>query len=380
VLPRAPITLGPAQVSRLVFSTPRVGNLLGLTNLELRDLSRSSIDTVSLGEPRLVFLRGGIIQIQSIYRGASGPGVSRMIGVTAFLNGHAGVGSDIEAAVRHALNKPPQIDVARPRRPVVGEPVELRFRVKNARREVMTITSAAGRSYAKRSLEVGSGTVGWVPVVAGDARVRVEVEGLDGSSVAGSTAFRVLSPPPTIRLTAAPSRAVVGRPVRFSFKARNAIGELAQVSSRDGTFTRRYLLRNHTGFIEWTPTTSGRAVVHIRVRGRQGQKATDTARLVVAPGRRVAAPTVALLRVPDAVTIRREAKISFRVTGARVAVARIAGDGAEARVWRFARPTGRVAFGWTATRPGRYVLTVSARGSGGTTTQTAIRLTAERAR
>ena len=126
ILPRDPITLGPAQVSRLVFSTPRVSNLLGLTNLELRDLDKSSIDTVSLGKPHLVFLPRGIVQIQSLYKGASGPGVSRIIGVTAFLNGRAGVGSDIEDAVRQALHEPPRVDVLRPRgRPVVGTPVEL---------------------------------------------------------------------------------------------------------------------------------------------------------------------------------------------------------------------------------------------------------------
>jgi hypothetical protein len=46
-------------------------------------------------------------------------------------------------------------------------------------------------------------------------------------------------------------------------------------------------------------------------------------------------------------------------------------------VWRFARPAGRVAFGWTPTEPGDYRLTVSARAGGGTTTQTTIPLTAE---
>src|SRR6185369_7322617 len=78
VLPGQPITMGPAQVSRLVFSTPRVSELLGLTNLELRDLNRSSLDSVSLGKPHLLYLAGGVVQIQSLYKGASGPGVSRI--------------------------------------------------------------------------------------------------------------------------------------------------------------------------------------------------------------------------------------------------------------------------------------------------------------
>ena len=76
ILPRDPITLGPAQVSRLVFSTPRVSRLLGLTNLELHDLNKSSLDTVSLGRPHLLYLPRGIVQLQSIYKGASGPGVA----------------------------------------------------------------------------------------------------------------------------------------------------------------------------------------------------------------------------------------------------------------------------------------------------------------
>jgi uncharacterized membrane protein (UPF0182 family) len=381
ILPPDPITLGPAQISRLVFSTPRVSNLLGLTNLELRDLDKSSIDTVSLGKPHLVFLPRGIVQIQSLYKGANGPGVSRIIGATAFLNGRAGVGPDVEAAVRHALHEPPRLQVQRPsERPVVGTPVKLRFRVKNAQREVMTITSSAGRQVAKRALEAGSGTVDWVPSAPGHARVRVKVEGLDGSTVAGSTAFRVLSPPPTIRLTTGPTRAVVGRPVRFSFEAADALDELAQISTRGGTLTRRYLIRNDTGFIEWTPQTAGPAVVHIRARGRQGQTADDTAKLTVARGPRVAAPTATLLQVPDVATVGSASEIAFEVTRSRVAVARIAGDGGEVRVWRFVRPTGRVGFAWTPTRPGAYRLTIGAQGSDGTTTQAATRLTVERAR
>ncbi len=380
-LPRDPITLGPAQVSRLVFATPRVSNLLGLTNLELRDLDKSSLDTVSLGTPSLVFLPRGIIQIQSLYKGASGPGVSRIIGVTAFLNGRAAVGSGIAEAVRQALHEPPRIGLVRPSGPlVVGSRVELRFRVTNARREVMTITSPAGRQHVRRSIEAGSGAVTWVPSAPGDARVRLTVKGMDGSTVTDSAPLRVLSRPPTIRVTKAPTRAEVGRRMTVSFKAAHALDELAEISTREGTFSRRYLIRNGTGLIEWIPMRAGRAIVHVRARGRQGQTAEDTARITVAPARRAPAPTVTVVRVPDAATVGRESEIAFRVTGARAAVARIAGDGPDVRVWRFARPRGTVAFAWTPTRPGRYRLTVSAQSRDGTMAQATTQLTAERAR
>ena len=378
-LPGDPITLGPAQVSRLVFSTPRVSELLGLSNLELRDLNRSSLDTVSLGRPHLLYLPRGIVHIQSLYKGASGPGVSRMIGVTAFLNGRAGVGSDVEDAVRQALHEPPRIHVLKPRgRPVVGTPVELLFRVKNARREVATITSPAGRQDVSRSIRAGVGSVAWVPSAPGRVRVRVAVEGLDGSKAADSTAVRVLSPAPAVRVTRAPARARVGRPVRFSFKVADALSEVAEVSTRDGTFTRRYLIRKGTGFVAWTPTRAGPAELRIRARGRQGQTATDSARFTVARGPRVVAPAATLLRVPDRATVGRESKLAFRVARSRVVIARIARDGGDARVWRFVRPAGRVAFAWTPTRPGGYRLTISARSSGGTMAQTTIPLTAGR--
>jgi uncharacterized protein len=287
ILPRNPVTLGPAQVSRLVFGTPRVSNLLGLTNLELRDLDKSSLDTVSLGTPRVVFLPHGIIQIQSLYKGASGQGVSRIIGVTAFLNGRAAVGSNTADAVRQALHEPPRVGLVRPSgSPVVGSRVELRFRVRNALREVVTITSRAGRHHVERSVKAGSGAVAWVPTASGHAHVRLTVKGMDGSTVTDSMALRVLSRPPTVHLTRAPTRAVVGRSITFKFKVGHALNEVAQISTPDGTFTRRYLLRDGTGFLEWTPTQAGWAVVRVRARGRQEQTAEDASRLTVAPARR----------------------------------------------------------------------------------------------
>jgi uncharacterized membrane protein (UPF0182 family) len=380
ILPRDPVTLGPAQISRQVFATPRVSNLLGLTNLELSDLNKSSLDTVSLGQPHVVFLPRGLVQIQSLYKGTSGAGVSRLVGVTAFLNGGAAVGSNTADAVRQALHEPPRVGLAPPSEPVVvGSRVDLRFRVTNARREVMTITSSAGRQDEKRSIRAGTDAVAWVPSAPGQARVRLTITGLDGSTVTRTTVVRVVNRAPTVRLTKAPARAVVGRRIRFSFKARHALDELAQISTKEGTLTRRYLIRDDTGVIEWTPTRAGRVVVYVRARGRQGQLAEDKVRLTVVRARR-RAPTVDLSEVPDRVTVGREAEIAFSVAGSRVAVARIAREGQDVRVWRFARPAGRVAFAWTPARPGRYRITVSARSRGATTTQMTTQLTVERAR
>jgi len=245
-LPRHAVTLGPAQVSRLVFATPRVTNLLGLRNLEIRDLDKSSLDSVVLGAPHLSFLPGGVVQIQSLYEGSRGPGAARLLGVTAFLNGRAGLGPDIYGAVRQALNQPPHIDVLPPAGPIfVGQRVELRFDVDNALREAIAVTSPAGRQTADLSLTTGRGTTVWVPSAPGLARARVEVTGLDGSVVADSVVFQVLGPRPTIRLTRAPTRAVVGDPMRVSFHVTGSVSQSAQVSTRAGIeFRRRYVIRD----------------------------------------------------------------------------------------------------------------------------------------
>jgi uncharacterized protein len=293
-LPRDAVTLGPAQVSRLVFATPRVSNLLGLRNLEIRDLDKSSLDSVVLGDPHLSFLPGGVVQIQSLYQGSRGPGAARLLGVTAFLNGRAGLGPDIDGAVRQALNKPPHIDVLRPAGPVfVGQRVELRFDVENAQHEAIAVTSPAGRHTADRSLTAGRGTVVWVPSAPGRARARVEVTGLDGSVAADSTAFEVLGPPPTIRVASTPTRAIVGNPVRVSFDVTRAVSESARVSTRAGIeFSRRYLIGDGSGVVEWTPETAGPAELRIRVRGSQGQTATATLHIAVSRAPRpAAAPT-----------------------------------------------------------------------------------------
>jgi uncharacterized protein len=291
-LPRHAVTLGPAQVSRLVFATPRVSDLLGLRNLEVADLNVSSLDSVLLGDPHLLFLRHGVLQIQSLYEGSRGPGAARLLGVTAFLNGRVGLDPDIYGAVRQALNKPPHIDVLPPAGPVfVGQRVEVRFDVENAEHEVIAVTSPAGRQTAVRSLRTGRGTAVWVASAPGRARARVEVTGLDGTVEADSTAFQVLGPPPTIRVSSAPTRAVVGIPVRISFDVTRSVSGSARVSTRAGIeLSRRYLIRDGSGVVEWTPETAGPAELRIRVRGSQGQTATKTLHIAVSPAPRPAAP------------------------------------------------------------------------------------------
>ena len=376
LLPRDPITLGPAQISRLVFATPRVSNLLGLRNLELRDLDDSSIDSVSLGEPHIVFLPGGVLQIQSLYEGTSGPGVSRILGVTAFLNGRAGLAPDIEGAVRQALHSPPRIAMVRPRDPIlVGTPLELSFRVRNAEQEVVAITSRAGRQETNLSITNGRGTVVWVPTAPGDARVRVQVEGLDGTTAVDTLSLRILSFPPTVRFLQVPNQAVVGRPLRLSFEVTNSLREIVNISTRGGVLRRRYTIREGTGFIEWTPDTPGQAAIRITTYGGQGQTAMDSVTIPVTPGSAPSPPIITLVQVPRVATVGRQSQIVFRVSGSQVVVARIAGDRGEARSWRFTKPPRTISLTWTPSRPGSYLFTVLARRSGGQTAQVAIHLT-----
>ena len=294
------VILGPAQVSRLVFATPRVRNLLGLRNLETRDLDKSSIDSVILGEPHLMFSPTGVIQIQSLFEGARGPGAARLLGVTAFVNGRAGLGPDIFTAFRQAVNKPPRIQLLRPSQPAtVGTPVKLRFDVDNGQRQRITITSPAGRETASFSLTAGRGTFVWIPTEPGRARVRAEMEGLDGSVVTDRVAFRVLGPPPTVRVTRTPIRATAGRPVHVLFEVTHARGVTARVSTRAGIeFTRRFAIRKGTGVVAWTPSVAGRAEILIRVQGSQGQAARARVRIRVAPR-----PPDSLAQVPLSVAI-----------------------------------------------------------------------------
>jgi hypothetical protein len=295
-----------------------------------------------------------------------------------YLNGHAGLGPSIDSALRQALNSPPRTALLPPPGPiVVGTPVKLAFRVKNARREVITITSEAGTTRKRLSVETGRGTVEWLPPVAGDAQVRIEVVGLDGTRLVDNAALTVLGKPPTIRVVHAPAGAVVGRPLRVSFKVTRGVSESAKVSTRAGIeLTRSYLIRNGTGVVEWTPKASGPAVLLIHVRGHDGQTATSKVRIVVVPRpEQPPPPVVAILRVPEAATVGRGSEIAFRADGCRLAVARIEGPDGDVQTWRFPCPADRATFTWTPSAAGEYRFTAFARGTG-TTTQTTTLLTA----
>ncbi len=367
-LPRDPVTLGPAQISRLVFATPRVRNLLGLRNLEIRDLDTSSLDAVFLGLPHILFVPGGVVQVQSLYEGSRGPGAARLLGITVFVNGRAGLGPDMASALRQVLNEPPSVDVARPGQAVVGTPVTLRYRVENARREVITVTSGSGSARKRVTLRQGEGTVRWVPRRPGRVRFRVTVIGLDGTRTSDATGFRVLSRPPAVRIVRVPRQVVVGEPVRVPFRVDRGRRALAQVSTRTGiVFARLYLLRGHTGVVQWTPEAPGAAVLRIRARGGQGQTVSTSLRLRVRPQVSSTPPSVTLVQVPDHLTAGEPATFVLQADGCRVVLGRISGPGEEVPVWRFPCPVGRGRISWTPAEPGTYRFTAVARGPEGLT-------------
>ncbi len=284
-LPRDPVTLGPAQISRLVFATPRVRNLLGLRNLEIVDLDKSSLDSVYLGRPHLLLLPEGLVQAQSLFEGSRGPGAARLLGVTVYVNGRAGLGPDVTSALRQALNSPPQVELRSPSGPAsVGTPIQLGFQVENARREVVTITWGDHRKRMHLRVADGRGNFEWVPPEAGDVRVRIAVKGLDGTTVTDAISFPVLSRPPVVRILSAPQEAVVGQPVRITFGLAHGRHASVRVSTRSGiAFTRDYVLHDHVGILRWTPDTPGRADILLRAEGRQGQTAQTSLRLRVRP-------------------------------------------------------------------------------------------------
>ncbi len=376
--PREPITLGPAQVSRLVFATARVRNLLGLRNLEIRDLDKSSLDSVLLGRPHILTLPGGVIQIQSLYEGSRGPGAARLLGVTAFLNGRAGLGPDIESAVRQALNEPPVVQVLPVTEPVVVDrPARLAFRVHNAKREVVTITSASGRHREVVRIPSGRATVTWRPKESGVARVRVLVAGLDGTSVSDSTTLRVLDTPPTLRFVDPPRRAIAGRPLRVTFRVKDALEESVKVSTRAGiVFTRDFEIRKGTGVVTWIPEQPGSALMQFRTRGQQGQTVTKRLRFEVEPRETATPPTVTLVRVPETVTVGRPATFAFRASDCRAAFAQLESPDGSVRNWRYPCPADPARVTWTPMDPGRHEFTAIAAGDG-TTSRLTVRVNVE---
>ena len=371
VLPRSPVTLGPAQVSRLVFATPRVGDLLGLRNLEIRDLDKSSIDSVLLGRPRIMFLPGGIVQVQSLYEGSRGPGAARLLGVTAFVNGRAGLSPTVAAAVRQALNRPPEVRVVVPDAPVVaGARTQVAFDVENARSQAVTITLGSHEERTRASVRSGRGTVSWVPPEAGTATVRVAVRGLDGTRTSQVARFDVVGPAPRLRLLDRPTGGTVGEPVVVRFAVAHGVGQVAEISTREGiVFERRFDLRDGQGVVEWVPETPGRAELVIRARGTEGQSTSRRWELEVAPSTAVTVPAIEMVRAPRRGVVGEETRFEFRADGCLRAEVSVADStGAVGQEWTLPCPAHPAEVVWRPTTPGVHVLTFLARGEGTTST------------
>jgi uncharacterized membrane protein (UPF0182 family) len=366
-LAREPVTLGPAQVSRLVFATPRVSNLLGLRNLEIRDLDKSSLDSVLLGRPKILLLQGGVVQIQNLYEGSRGPGAARLLGVTAYVNGRAGLGPDVVSAVRQALNEPPMVRIAPPvESVVVGKRTDLRFEVENARSELVTITSRNGEVRARLRVPTGTGSVSWVPTEAGEATVRVSVLGLDGTRTSATRTIDVLGPAPVVELLNEPRTAEVGTPVSIRFRVTNGVNALAEVSTRSGiVFSRTYKVHDGIGVVDWVPEEPGRARLVVRVRGTDGQQVRARLRLGVRVNTVAMPPTIAMIRAPRTATVGVETSFVLRAEGCRSVLARLTDvEGAVVREWRVTCPADPLRLLLTPTDPGDFRLTVQARGAG----------------
>ena len=213
-----------------------------------RPATRRHSTRSSSGRPHLLFLPGGLMQVQSLYEGSRGPGAARLLGVTVFVNGRAGLGPGHRPAPyarpSTSRHRSTSADPAAPA--TVGTPVRLAFRVENARREIVTITRP-GPQQRRERLDVtrGRGAVSWVPTRPAERASASTVLGLDGTRVSAATAFRVLGRPPAIRTCSTPRRAARRSPVRIPFKVRRGRHALAQVSTRAGiVFSRRYLLQD----------------------------------------------------------------------------------------------------------------------------------------
>jgi uncharacterized membrane protein (UPF0182 family) len=296
-LPRDQVTPGPAQVSRLVNLTPRVANSLGVRNREVADLGKSSLDSIWLGEPHIVFFGGGILQIQTIYDASNSRGIARIFGVTVFLNGRAGIGDTLREALRQALHRPPSVALTGPGEPaVVGQPVRVRIQVENGLKERVFVSSDnhQPKPFGQRLwLRDGPGVVKWVPRKPGLYHVRVVAHGVDGSEVDDETSVVVKPPrtgpecawsdapgPPSVQFAGVPSQVMLGRPVKIGFSVRNGRRETVSIQSgRTDALSWELLVCNGQGAIEWVPTEAGPARVQVLVRGedRTVEAATDVA-------------------------------------------------------------------------------------------------------
>jgi len=168
---------------------------------------------------------------------------------------------------------------------------------------------------------------------------------------------------------------VVGAPVRIPFQVSRGRQAVAQVSTRSGiVLTRHFLLRDHTGVLEWTPDAPGLAVVRLRATGRQGQTVSTSIRLRVHRHPATVSPSVTLLRVPEDLTVGVPTSFALQADGCRVAVVQIEGPVADVPTSRFPCPVPLGTFTWTPHAPGDYVLTAEARGAGGLTASQRLRL------
>jgi uncharacterized membrane protein (UPF0182 family) len=287
-LPRDHVTLGPAQVSRLVFLTPRVANLLGLRNRELSDIGKSSISSVWLGKPHIVFFAGGVMQVQTIYNVGSGPGAAKRLGITVFINGHAGIGDTLGAALRQAINLPPTVKLGPPPgHAVIHHAVPIRFQVRNGLTETVQVSSPNGTVLSKRlHVRDGPATVQWVPRTPGRFHVRVAVRGVDGSLAtdgSGLTVGRgVPNGGPTVELSEVPRTPIVGIPTRIGFTVAGAASETVRIDSANAPVLtwQRQVATGH-GAINWVPEKAGPARLQILVRGADGQVVEAATNLTV---------------------------------------------------------------------------------------------------
>jgi hypothetical protein len=361
-LPRDPVALGPAQISRLVFATPRVRDLLGLRNLEIRDLEKSSLDSVYLGVPHLLLLPEGPVQVQSLFEGSRGPGAARLLGVTVFINGRAGLGPDVTSALRQALNSPPAVTLRRPTEAVsVGTPVALGFHVSNARREDVTISWNGHHRHERLHVRNGDGTLRWSPSASGTVRVSISVRGLDGTTVTDAVSFPVLSRPPVIRLVRTPQVVIAGQPVRIVFRLSHGHRASARVSTRSGiVFARNYVLDHHVGVLEWTPDSPGRADVLLKALGGEGQTARASVRLHVLPSTSPPPPSLTIVDPPEGLEVGKVARFSFAADDCTDVTARIRSGEEDSHVWTWPCPVRNGGFEWEPEAPGRYTLVVRA--------------------
>jgi uncharacterized membrane protein (UPF0182 family) len=105
-LPRSRLVFGPAQVSRQILAAPGVSARLRLLNQETTDLGDRAVNTVELGDVRVVPIGDSFLYVQPIYVTAQGTGVTRLRLVTVYLNRRVGYGRTLDEAIRRAQEAP----------------------------------------------------------------------------------------------------------------------------------------------------------------------------------------------------------------------------------------------------------------------------------